>query len=103
VIPSPLELLVLSLGAFRVYRLLGQDEILSPLRDRITGAKVLREQWEFERPKIATFLTCPWCCGFWVSLLVYGTWLSDSKLTLYAMTPFAISAAVGLIARNLDD
>ncbi len=102
-IPSALELVVLSLGAFRVYRLLGQDEILSPLRDRLTDARETRDGWVFRRPRIATFLTCPWCCGFWVSLIVYGSWLSDSRPTLYAMTPFAISAAVGLIARNLDD
>jgi hypothetical protein len=56
----------------------------------------------YGRPQIAHWLACPFCQGFWVSLAVYLAWVFEPRWTLYAVAPFAISAAVGLIARNLD-
>lgn len=56
----------------------------------------------YRRPLLEEFLSCPFCLGFWVSLVVYGCWLAAARPTLYAVTPFAISGAVGLLAKNLD-
>ena len=48
------------------------------------------------------FLTCPWCLGFWVSVALWLAWLEWPRATLVAVTPFAISAVVGLVVKNLD-
>lgn len=103
--PDALEFLVLLLASYRVTRLLGQDDLppLVRLRERLTRPYMGQDGWEFGRPTLAYFLSCPFCLGWWVSLAVYGAWLSAPRPTLYAMTPFAISGAVGLIAKNLDD
>lgn len=96
--PGTFELVVLILAAYRVWRLLALDELLDPIRDPLLGLK----GDDFARPALARFLGCPFCFGFWISLAIYGAWLSAPRPTLYAMAPFAISGAVGLIAKNLD-
>lgn len=103
--PSPLALVVLILAAFRLWRLLAEDDLppLARARDWLTGAQREDGEWSFRRPTLAHFLACPYCLGAWVSLAVYAAWLSAPVPTLYAMTPFAISGAVGLIAANLGD
>ncbi len=120
VIPSALVLLVLAGAAFRVTRLIGWDTF--PLAERIrawaVGAKLhssgssnsvggLTDEppklvWIYKRPTLHHFLGCPFCQGFWVSVLVYVAWVFEPTGTLYAAVPFAISGAVGLIAKNLD-
>lgn len=92
--PSALELAVVVLAAYRLTRLAGWDEFPLALK--------LRERLTSGRPMIEHLVGCPFCIGFWISLAVYGAWLSAPRPTLYAMTPFAISGAVGLIAKNLD-
>lgn len=56
----------------------------------------------YRRPMLAHLVHCPWCIGAWISLAVYVAWLAAPRGTLYAMTPFALSGVVGLIAKNLD-
>lgn len=54
---------------------------------------------------VAKLLHCPWCVGFWISLacalVAYWWWLDISLLTALALA-FALSAFVGLVAKNLD-
>lgn len=111
-IPGPLELVVLVAAVYRLTRLVGWDDLppIQRARNRLTGALELPNlsdpelsTWTFRRPTLAHFLACPFCVGFWLSLAAYGAWLSAPRLTLYAMTPLAISGAVGLIAKNLDE
>jgi hypothetical protein len=54
------------------------------------------------RAKWGVFLTCPWCAGFWISVAWWVAWLINDEWTLWAATPWAISAVVGLTAKNLD-
>lgn len=88
-IPAPWEFALLALAAFRVCRLLAIDEVLEPIRCRLP-APVLH------------FLGCPWCLGFWLSVGAYTLWRLEPKATLILAAIFALSAAVGLIAQNLD-
>lgn len=97
--PGALELVVLILASYRVWRLLALDEILDAIRDPLLG---FTADADFARPALARFIGCAFCFGFWISLAIYGAWLSAPRPTLYAMTPFAISGAAGLIAKNLD-
>ena len=99
--------LLLALAAFRVYRLIGEDEILNRPRRWLLR---LGNDWKQQgdpvpdnyRAKWGTFITCPWCAGFWISVAWWVAWLIWPGWTLWAATPWAISGVVALVAKNLD-
>lgn len=127
-IPSWWAFLLLALAAYRLVRLIGWDDmpLIDDARDRLVGARLVRtgsgnaqmgltrdgagEEWVYDRPLLNHFIRCAFCQGFWVSVLVYIIWVAVgapghehwSSWSLYLAGPFALSAAVGLIARNLD-
>jgi uncharacterized protein DUF1360 len=104
-IPSPFEFVLASLAVYRLWRLLAEDDILEPVRRRVlryVGWKVGDDLPADYRGRWAEFLTCPWCAGFWLGLLAWMFWLFAPSLALVVATPFALSAAVGLIRTNLD-
>lgn len=105
-IPGGLALVVLILGAYRLTRLIGWDDFPLAVRMRrlATG-----DEWDdmlelprYRRPTLAHLIGCPFCLGFWVSAATYVAWLELPTATFYVLMPFAISGAVGLIAKNLD-
>lgn len=55
----------------------------------------------YDRPTLAHLVHCPFCIGFWISLIVSVAWLIWHPVA-YGLLPFAVSGAVGLIAKNLD-
>jgi hypothetical protein len=113
VTPDWWEFVLLSLAAFRVFRLLAEDDILDRPRNWALG---LPKNWEQGKPipkryreNLAFFIRCPWCAGFWISLLVYVAWIAagpgeweSDELYMGGVSVFAISAIVGLVRRNLD-
>lgn len=116
-IPGPYELLLLAAGGFRLVRLIGWDTITQPARAWLTGysddgAPTLSQDDYSEdgipkahgklRVYVSTLLRCPWCQGFWLSLLLWGAWLVWPHAVVVVMVPLALSAAFGLIAKNLD-
>lgn len=120
VLPDPWAALVLALGVYRIVRLIGWDDFppIARIRAWATGEHemvvgsfndrlgVTQTQPSatiaYQRPMLAHFLHCPFCQGWWVSLAVFVAWSLVPAWTLIALAPFALSAAVGLIARNLD-
>ena len=113
-IPEPYEFVLLALIAFRLWRLLAEDDIFEKPRRWLVrlpyewkeGQALPREYKE----KWALFITCPWCAGAWISLLTYVIWMatlgewpdSVSDVVVGLGVWFAISASVGLIRTNLD-
>lgn len=104
-IPNWYELAILALAVFRVFRLIAEDTILNRPR-----AWLLRmgDDWadgnfgEGYREKWHVFITCPWCCGAWLSLGAWIAWqLWPHTITALA-TLAALSALVGLVSKNLD-
>lgn len=113
--PAWLAAATLVLGVYRIARLIGWDAWppIAALRDRILQTTVDRSMTErrpngeparrrYGRPTLAEAIRCPFCAAFWIGLVVYGCWLVVPTETLYVLAPFALSAAVGLIGRNLD-
>ena len=105
-VPEPYALFLLVAASYRVWRLIAEDDILD--RPRLWLLRLPRA-WQAEQPipaeyrgKVADFLTCPWCMGFWVSLGFYLSWLWQPEWTLVVATVATISAAVGLIRGVLD-
>ena len=93
-IPSPWEWALLALAAFRIWKLIADDALLD--RPRV---------WVLARlpdGKAELFIVCPWCLGWWLSLAwVVAFWLWPHGAVVAAV-PFAVSAAVGLIASALS-
>jgi hypothetical protein len=92
-VPNWWQFALLALAAFRVWRLLGEDSILA--RPRASFKRRTSDYWD-------QFLLCPWCAGFWITLIWWLAWIAWPHWTLIVATPFAINAVVGLIAANLD-
>lgn len=104
-IPSPWVAVILTLGTFRLWRIIAADTlpILVKWRDRLLDLEFENREGEkiYDRPLLAEWLECPYCSGAWVSAGVYLLWLWTPDV-LYVATPLAISAAVGIIRTRLD-
>lgn len=113
-IPLFYQFVLLALISYRVWRLVAEDEILEPPRRWLVR---LPQTWDTDDPvpkayrdKLANFITCPWCAGAWISLIIYILWMAtlgefpnswDDVLVAFGVW-FALSASVGLIRVNLD-
>lgn len=83
---------LMSLAAFRVTRLIVADKLTEGLRDRLNP----EGGWAY-------FVTCYWCAGAWVSVLVVLTVdVFDVSVPLPGLQVLAVSSVVGLIGANLD-
>lgn len=106
--PGWWQFLLLSLAVFRVYRLIAEDTIL----DRPRRWLLRLGDWQDGdgednipaeyRDKWGLFITCPWCLGFWLSVVTWVAWLLFPTETVWLAVPWALSAAVALINKNLD-
>lgn len=107
-VPNWWALLLLALAAWRTYRLLSEDTILEKPRRWVVN---LDQDWDEntgEQPndgyrlQLATFITCPYCAGFWISLTWWAAWLMWPHATLLASAPLAINAIL-IAAAKLDE
>jgi hypothetical protein len=87
-VPGIWAFALLALAAFRLWKLIAHDSILDRPRDRLLNG----------RDKLAEFIQCPWCLGFWLALSWWLAWLISHTWATAAAVPFALSAAVGLVA-----
>lgn len=110
-VPDVWETVLLVAAVYRVWRLMSYDMVTDGLRD-----------WLFQRDKVPVpgtrgeeyddvvgrgywalvFVQCPWCLGFWLTIVAWLAWLAWPHAVIVAAVPFAISTGVGLIPRNLD-
>ncbi len=94
---TPFTLLVLSIAAARITRLITRDEIFSKARNRI---------WKKFPPESSMFgylFTCDWCTSIWVSSLLVGIDIIAHTTAMTISSVFAISAiAVVVTARIFD-
>jgi len=92
-VPNTLQFLILTLAVFRIARLLIEDTILEPVRERtvykLDPKNLVRELFE-----------CAWCVGFWLAVFATIAWAMWPDQTGWVALPLAISAGVGLIASN---
>lgn len=101
-VPGWWEAVLLALASHRLFRLIALDTIL----DRPRAWALYAGPWRPDsgrdppdtfRAELAMFISCPWCAGFWVTVLVYGIWQIFPHATLVVAAPLAISSAVGLL------
>lgn len=99
-IPDWWEFAILSLGSYRVWRLVAVDTITEPIRDRVFRmAEYQAGREDRYRFKLDELVTCPWCLGFWIAIAVWGVWQLVPHATLVVLTPFALNAAVGYMGK----
>lgn len=84
---------LLALATFRCVRLVGWDDLTASWR-----------LWVRRRlgKGAETFVSCPWCVGWWITLGWWAAWQIWPHGTLVAAVPFALAAVVGLVAKGLD-
>ena len=88
---NALLFVALSFASYRLWRLIGKDEITAPLRAPMHG-------------KLLELVTCEWCLGTWLSFAaVYSThrWLVVLK-PHWLLWAVAVSCAVGLLGTAVD-
>lgn len=96
-----LGLVVIALGVWRFWRIISTDTVLDWPRDRLLGTKTLAGGvTHYGHKRLAEFLGCPWCLGWWFCLAAFAAWHWWSKdNTVLIATPFALSAGVGLLTQ----
>lgn len=109
-IPGEWEFALLAVAAFRIWHLLAEDTILDRPRKWALGLPRYFDPTQDDvrnfpryREHLATFLTCPWCAGFWIAAIVWICWLAAPTVTLIAVTPWALSAVVPLLSKTLGE
>lgn len=126
--PDAWPAVLLALAVFRITRLVGWDDLTITLRVKATGLsdrehhdwatyidqmrQADRDAWDVpgsqpppiseRRFYLSKMLRCPWCVGFWLSAAAWVLWLAEPQAAVALALPFAVSAVVGLVAKNLD-
>lgn len=98
-IPNWYELVFLALAAWRTFQLVSDDDILDRPRRWLLR---LDPAWEKDGDPVGddyrfewgSFITCVYCCGFWISVAWWGAWQIEPHWTLVAAAPFVINAGV---------
>jgi hypothetical protein len=98
-VPNWYELILLALAAWRLFHLAAFDDILDRPRRHVTR---LNRTWKQEgdatglmyREKLANFLTCGFCMGFWLSVAVWVAWLVFPTETVWVAVPLALNAGL---------
>lgn len=90
------SVLILGLAAWRGTRFLVQDELFSPVRDKIWS------KWPPDSTKLGYLFTCYWCTGFWVSALLTVILVFGGTIGLVIVLILAVSAIVGLLQELIE-
>lgn len=104
-IPDWYELALLTLAVYRVWRLIALDSLLDRPRawllrgDPPAGYASPPPGY---REHLAYWLSCPFCCGAWLSGIAWIAWLLTPHWTTVLAVPAALSALVALVGSRLD-
>lgn len=83
---SPFDFLILSLATYRLIRLFVYDDVMSYIHD------YLRKFERGPQKALTSLLSCPWCTGMWMALLVALLYFL-SPLTWFFILVLALAGA----------
>lgn len=102
-VPSWWEFVLLALASWRIFRLISEDDILDRPRRWVLRLdpdwKEGEDPGEKYRFKWGEFITCPYCAGFWISIVAWVTWMIWPHAAVMLSVPWAISAVVIFVAK----
>ena len=100
-IPDWWTFAILALASFRLWRLAAEDEIFQIPRRKLVRLPVEWEEGELVpdgyRIELAKFISCPWCLGLHISVVLWLLWLWQPEWITGLSVPLALSAVVGLV------
>lgn len=90
--PDALTFVILALAAYRLQRIVTKDDWPPSewFRNKVGTRFGYHSSW-------FTFVTCPWCFGFWVSAVVALEYQFLRVVPLWVYVLFAGAAVTGLI------
>jgi hypothetical protein len=95
---DPVALTVGALAVYRATRLLVDDEVSAPVRDRIEAWAVGDSTTADEESRLAYFVRCPWCVSVWVGAAWVGLTVAAPRVARFAGAALAWSAVSGLLS-----
>lgn len=78
---------LIALASYRLWRLVGQDDITAPWREKLPAGKLY------------DLTTCPWCLGSWITFAVTAVTAQVTSVALPVLVALAAATVVGLIGR----
>jgi hypothetical protein len=106
-VPDWWQAVLLSLAAYRTWRLVAVDDLLDWPRRKLLRLGNWHETGDpvplGYRKSSGDFLNCGWCAGFWIALAWWGAFQWDSRWTLVATGPWALATLVGSLSKFLVD
>lgn len=93
---TPTQAVVSGLATYRLSRLIVEDEITAPIRDRI---------WKNHPPhtsKLGYLFTCYWCSSIYAASALEISRMIAPKTTRRVETVLALSAVAGIVAARMD-
>lgn len=102
--PSAVELVILALAAYRLYRFTALDSFppMVAARTWLTGETDDGTFYATRPAWVAALWSCPYCLGWWISLLLVAAWWVAPVVAVAFALPWAVSAAAALITVKLD-
>lgn len=101
---DPVPILLDALAVARLTRLVTQDTITAPLREKIAGrrpGRVVGQQIvTAARPKLAELTTCPWCVSPYLAAAVVALQALAPAVCLVVTAVLAFSMVAGLLAER---
>lgn len=115
-------LLILALGIYSLTRLITKDSLIDrqrewffnhfphegfttkkrPNPDRCTFIVTGERYYVTEGHFLGELINCPWCSGFWVSLLLFGSFVFWPVATTFLLVPFGLRVIPGAIESIID-
>lgn len=83
----------LALAVYRLWRIIAVDQITEPIRNLFIWNNTPLWNW------ITDLVTCPWCLGFHLSIVMWALWTFLPQVGYPVVTILAMSTLVGLIGK----
>jgi hypothetical protein len=85
-----IEIIILGLVVYRVWRLLGRDRITEPMRAYLDRS-----------PRVAELVECPWCLGTWLTIIagLLTTYYGLTSTSPWLLIP-AAATVVGFLGNH---
>jgi hypothetical protein len=83
---------LMSLASYRLWRLVGYDDVTSPARDRILE----------HAPYLHDMVICPWCLGSWIAFAVVWVTTALVEVRWPVLQALAVAVMVGWVHGTLE-